>query len=496
MLVSLSGVQHRYGATVALADCRLEVAPGEVHALVGENGSGKSTVVKLLSGIMRPTVGSVHVDGDAVALRSPAHAQRLGIVTVFQETLVADELTALDNVFAGTDGLFRRRRGAAAERTAAADALSRLGADPGLLSLTPDHLSLAERQVLTLARALVRPWRLLILDEATSALDLATRDRLFALLKEQTTDGRSVLFVSHRMDEMRLIIDRATVQRSGVTVGTVTSDEATPATLLAMMSGRSEQAAPARSGPPRTGGDPFLRLRDVALEPGAEPFDLTLRRGEILGVAGLDGQGGSALVETVAGLRRPRAGRVETADGVAITGHRSAFAAGVAYVPGKRQDEGLFPTLDVADNLAMAILPRLARRGFFRRSRVLATVRDQMEGLGVHPADPRYPITGLSGGNAQKVLVGRWLATEPDLLVLNDPLRGVDLGTKVEFYALLRRLTDDGTTVLMLSTELEELLAACDRIAVCADHRVATVLDGSAMTHDAALAAMFGQEVS
>ncbi|EXG82508.1 sugar ABC transporter ATP-binding protein [Cryptosporangium arvum] len=495
MLVSLSGVQHRYGATVALADCRLDIEPGEVHALVGENGSGKSTVVKLLSGIMRPTAGSVQVDGAPVTLRSPAHAQHHGIVTVFQETLVADELTSLDNVFAGTDGLFRRRRSVAAQRTAAADALTRLGADPALLDLTPDHLSLAERQILTLARALVRPWRLLILDEATSALDLATRDRLFALVNEQTTDGRSVLFVSHRMDELQLIIDRATVQRSGVTVGTVTREEATPAKLLAMMSGRAEQSAPARSGPPRTGGDDFVLLRDLTLEPGAEPFDLTLHRGRILGVAGLDGQGGSALVETVAGLRKPHGGTVGTADGVAITSHRSAFAAGVAYVPGKRQEEGLFPTLDVADNLAMAILPRLARRGFFRRSQVLATVREHLDGLGVHPSDPRYPITGLSGGNAQKVLVGRWLAAEPDLLVLNDPLRGVDLGTKVEFYALLRRLTDEGMTVLMLSTELEELLAVCDRIAVCADHRVATVLDGDAMTHDAALAAMFGQEV-
>ncbi|WP_134739950.1 sugar ABC transporter ATP-binding protein [Nocardioides sp. 503] len=500
-VVELAGITHRYGPTVALSDCRLSIAPGEVHGLVGENGSGKSTVVKLLSGIMRPTEGEVRVGGKAVDLRSPAAAQRHEIVTVFQETLVSDECSGLDNVFAGTDGIFRRARSGRAEREAAERVVASLGASPAILQSSPHHLSLAERQVLTLTRALVRPWKLLILDEATSALDLSTRDRLFAVLADHRREGRSVLFVSHRMDELEILIDRATVQRSGRTVGTVGKDEATPARLLSMMSGRSDAGehhvrAGARS---RQAADVVLRGVDLSLVAQAPAFDLDVRRGEILGIGGLDGQGGSHLVEVLAGVRPTASGRVEVdRDGswTRVTGYRQAFRSGIAYVPGKRQEEGLFPSMTVGDNLSMATLPRHARAGLFRSSSVLTRVREEMTRLGVVPHDPSYPITGLSGGNAQKVLVGRWLAAEPDVLILNDPLRGVDLGTKRDFYALLRELTEAGTTVVMLSTEIEELLTCCDRVAVCQAERVFDVLEGEDLTYDAVLAAMFGRHVS
>lgn len=499
-LVELAGITHRYGATVALNGCRLDVRPGEIHGLVGENGSGKSTVVKLLSGIMRPTEGAVRVAGQDVVLRSPAQAQRHGILTVFQETLISDECSGLDNVFAGTDGLFRRARSRSAELAAASEVVERLGASASILTASPYGLSLAERQVLTLTRALVRPWKLLILDEATSALDLATRDRLFEVLDEGRAAGRSVLFVSHRMDELEILIDRATVQRSGRTIGTVERAEATPSRLLAMMDGRSESEhrAAATSAPrslPERGS--AARCREVALDAGARPFDLTVRRGEILGIAGLDGHGGVPLVETFAGVRGPASGAVELdRDGAwtSVRGYRRAVDAGIAYVPGKRQEEGLFRTLDVRDNLAMATYRRHSRWGLISPSAVTTAVRSQMRRLGVVPQDPSYPITGLSGGNAQKVLVGRWLASDPDLLVLNDPLRGVDIGTKRDFYALLRELTDDGMTVVMLSTEIEELLTSCDRIAVCHDQSVATVLEDDEMTYDAVLSAMFGQQ--
>jgi ABC-type sugar transport system ATPase subunit len=498
-LVELVDIKHRYGATVALDGCRLDVRPGEIHGLVGENGSGKSTVVKLLSGIMRPTEGSVRVDGTDVTLDSPARAQARGILTVFQETLISDECSGLDNVFAGTDGLFRRRRSRRAEAAIATEVVERLGASPAILSASPYRLSLAERQVLTLVRALVRPWRLLILDEATSALDLATRDRLFDLLREQRAEGRSVLFVSHRMDELEILIDRATVQRSGRTVGTVERAEATTARLLSMMDGRREEEALVSTvAQPRHRDDDRIiaRGRQLTLTADSSPFDLDIRRGEILGVAGLDGHGGTPLVETFAGVRSPASGLVEIESGDAwspVRSYRQGVAAGIAYVPGKRQEEGLFRTLDVRDNLAMATYRRHARAGVLNPTRVLRTVHAEMRRLKVVPDDPSYPITGLSGGNAQKVLVGRWLASAPRLLVLNDPLRGVDIGTKRDFYALLRELTDDGMTVVLLSTEIEELLAACDRVAVCHDHRVAAVLDGDRLTHDEILAAMFGQ---
>ena len=498
-VVELDDVTHRYGATVALRGCRLSISAGEVHGLVGENGSGKSTVVKLLSGIMRPTEGQVLIGGRPVELRSPSRAHRHGVVTVFQETLIADERNGLENVFAGTDGLLRRGRRAGAERQAAADVLEALGVSPSLLTASPFQLSLADRQVLTLTRALVRSWELLILDEATSALDLATRDRLFELLSRYRRDGRSVLFVSHRMDELAILMDRATVQRSGTTVGTVDRAEATPARLLSMMSGRTEipdgshrleQGRAARSAAT------VLHARGAAVDGDGPGFDLAVRRGEILGVGGLDGQGGSDLVELLAGRLPTRRGVVEVSTGGSpqpVTGYRSAFRAGIAYVPGKRQEEGLFRTLPVRDNLAMATFDRHARGGLFRGASVLSAVRAEMRRLNVVPDDPDYPITGLSGGNAQKVLVGRWLAARPEVLILNDPLRGVDIGTKQDFYRLLRELTDDGMTVVMLSTEIEELLICCDRVAVCHADQVETVLEGEALTYDAVLAAMFGR---
>jgi ribose transport system ATP-binding protein len=499
-ICELAGVTHRYGATVALDDCHLEIREGEIHGLVGENGSGKSTVVKLLSGIMRPTAGEIRVAGRAAALRSPAHAQRNDIQTVFQETLIADECTGLDNVFAGTDGVFRRTRSRTAELTAATEVMERLGAASSLLTASPFQLTLAERQLLTLVRALVRPWRLLILDEATSALDLAARDRLFDVLREERDKGGSVLLVSHRMDELQAMIDRATVLRSGRTIGTVDREQASPARLLGMMDGRGADERRVESVVRRDRVDrgPAARLDGVTLDAARPPIDLEIRRGEILGVAGLDGHGGVPLLETIAGVRAPASGRVlinRSGEWTTPRDYRGAVAAGVAYVPGKRQEEGLFRTLNVRDNLAMATYRRWSRLGVFRPSTVADVVGRQMRRLAVHPDDQRYPITGLSGGNAQKVLVGRWLAAQPDVLVLADPLRGVDVGTKREFYALLRELTDDGMTVVMLSTEIEELLTVSDRVAVCHDRTVATVLAADHLTHDRVLSAMFGQRL-
>ena len=498
-IVEIIDITHRYGPTVALDRCHLSVTPGEVHGLVGENGSGKSTVVKLLSGVVRPTQGQVRVDGRGVDLRSPAQAQRHQIVTVFQETLISDECSGLDNVFAGTDGLFRRARSRRVERDDAVRVVASLGVSTSILTSSPHHLTLADRQVLTLTRALIRPWRLLILDEATSALDLATRDRLFNVLRDYQAQGRSVLFVSHRMDELAILIDRATVQRSGRTVGTVTREEATPRRLLSMMSGRNDaeqrnEEKPTRASPATAA--PILRGHQLAAAKDGPSFDIEVRRGEILGIAGLDGQGAAELIELLSGARRSAQGQLSTGLGGEwrpIAGYRQAFNAGIAYVPGKRQEEGLFPTMQVKDNLAMSTFTRHARFGLFRNSAVLDSVRATMRRLGVVPDDPTYPITGLSGGNAQKVLVGRWLAAEPEVLILNDPLRGVDIGTKHEFYRLIQQLTHDGMTVVMLSTEIEELLTCCDRVAVCQAHRVYNILEGEALTYDAVLAAMFGR---
>jgi ribose transport system ATP-binding protein len=495
-LVSIRDLDQFYGHTQVLHGCSLDIAPGEVHALVGENGSGKSTIVKLLSGVIQPSRGVVAINGEHVALSDPAGAQAHGIVTVFQETLTSDACSVIDNVMLGTGGMFHRGMSRRAERATVESHLRSIGV-PASTARQPTHLlSLADRQVLTIARALVRPWKLLILDEATSALDVEARDRLFDLIREHVASDRSVLFVSHRMDELAVIMDRATVQRSGRTVGTLAREDATTDRLLQMMSGQPQHAQQPQS--PRrtpTGSDEAVRCQQVRMNHRAGPFDLSVRRGEVLGVAGLDGHGAPELLETIAGIRRPVAGNVTVSLGEActeLTGYRQARRARVAYVPGKRQDEGLFPTLNVRDNLLMATYGAIARAGVFRRRTVDGRTRTLINELNVHPSDHRLPIGALSGGNAQKVLVGRWLATSPRVLLLNDPLRGVDLTTKREFYRLLDRLSADGVTVIMYSTEIEELLHVAHRIAVCRSHSVDIVFDGEGATTDVVLAAMFG----
>jgi ribose transport system ATP-binding protein len=531
-LLAMNGVRHTYGKTVALRDLNFEVLHGEIRGLIGENGSGKSTLVKLLSGVMSPTAGELTWRGEAMRFRSPRAAQRAGVVTVFQETLIAAESSVRDNVFLGQDGVLRHGASSSGERTRAMEFFDALGLKSSLLDRSVVQLSLAQRQVVTIIRALTRDWRLLILDEATSALDLETRDRLFDLLREQTGQGRSVLFVSHRMDELQSFVNQASVLRSGVMVGTLEQADATPDALLRLMSQRQSKdslerldelpATPAfalEDGSTEVGNvggekagnegaghlgetadraDGAVRLRcELSLHEDREPFALEIRAGEVLGVAGLEGHGGVLFLETLVGLRPPASGSVSLigTDGTStpVRSYRRAVKVGVVYVPGNRQVEGLFGPLSVVDNMLMATLTKDTVAGWFRLRRLLSRTSTFVDRLDVEVADITQPIDLLSGGNQQKVLVGRWLAAEPRVLVMNDPLRGVDLGTKRQFYTLLRGLAAGGVAVVLLSTEIEELVQVCDRTAVFREQSTQAVLERHEMGYDEILQAMFGQ---
>jgi ribose transport system ATP-binding protein len=513
-LLTMNDVRHVYGKTVALRDLDFEVVPGEIRGLIGENGSGKSTLVKLLSGVMSPTNGGITWGGSPVTFRSPRAAQRAGVVTVFQETLIAAESSVRDNVFLGQDGVLRHGAPAAAERERAMAFFDDLGLSRSVLDGPVVQLSLAQRQVLTIIRALTRDWRLLILDESTSALDLETRDKLFDLLRDQTGHGRSVLFVSHRMDELQSFVNRATVLRSGVMVGTLEQADATPDALLRLMSRRPSKASLEQLDdiPPLDGADEAspgseaptqpehgtVRMRgELSLHQNARSFSIDIRSGEVLGVAGLEGHGGATFLETLVGLRPPVSGSVELVSADASTrpvrSYIKAVRDGIAYVPGNRQVEGLFAPLSVVDNMLMATLPQFSTLGWFRMRRLIERTRSFVDRLDVEVADIRDPVDLLSGGNQQKVLVGRWLAAEPRVLVMNDPLRGVDIGTKRQFYRLLRGLADGGVAVVLLSTEIEELVQVCDRTAVFREQSTQAVLDRQQMGYDEILQAMFGQ---
>lgn len=503
-LLAVESAAKSFGPTRALVHCDLSLYPGEIHALVGENGSGKSTLIKLLSGVLRPDGGTITWQGDRISFRRPVDARKLGISTSFQEVLVAEESSLRDNIFSGVDAVLRRAHDRGAEEAIAGEVLEQLGMGEIDLDTPVWRLSLGQKQLVTVARAVVRPCRLLILDEPTSALDVDDRERLFVFVQKLTsTRDVSVLFVSHRMDEIQRLADRVTVLRTGQSVAAL-EGAGTPDHLAELMSGRREPdggvvpngPAAARAPARERAGELSLVATDVVLRPGRAGFSLTVRDGEILGVAGLEGHGQVAFLEAVVGLRKIAGGTIAVGrDGVGLGPVRNfsdAFRKGVAYVPRDRKSEGIFAPLSILDNVSLPSLPRYSRFGILNRPKLRREMHDLLQEVRLQSRSLKAPISSLSGGNQQKVLLSRWLAVSPKILLLNDPTRGVDLGVKTEFYRILEQLAAEGMTILFLSTEVEELCRACDRIAVFHEQRCESVLEGE-LTASGVVRAMFGE---
>lgn len=534
--LDIQDLSRSFGETRALRSATLRVAPGEIHSLAGENGSGKSTLIKILSGVLRPDSGTLTWEGDVKRhLASPSGAQAMGISTVFQETLFAPEMTVRDNIFLGTDRLFRYGRRKGAELDTARQAMTGLGLDGLDLDRPMWMLSLAERQLVTVARAIVRPWRLLILDESTSALDAQQRDRLFDYLRQARSEGKSVLFTSHRMDEVLGLADRITVLRQGTTVATMAVSEASRRGILGHMSGRAEVASMASADTadivsaapsPRLKADrleadrqaagqpagtvhapvartpalrtPVLQTQQLTLRLSSRPISLEVCAGEILGLAGLEGQGQVEFVECLSGLRKPVSGELAAlgADGGAhpVRHYSGANRLGIRYVPRDRRHEGLFGPLSVFDNFAVTLWSDLNRFGVLRRQQARKRFADFAQSSRLVSASPARAISTLSGGNQQKILLGRWIAMRPRVLVVNDPLRGVDANTKEELYGLFRRLAADGVAIIYLSTEITELLTLTDQVAVFHEGSVVAMLPSETSSDTDVVAAMFGDE--
>jgi ABC-type sugar transport system ATPase subunit len=455
------GLAKAFGATQALRSCSFELRAGEVHCIVGENGSGKSTLVKILSGVQRPDDGTIELGGrPSAVIRSPREAAHAGIVTVFQEVLVVEPRSVLENVWMGVDGVFRSPVGTAEKRRRAQQILASLLGEPPPLDLPIENLSLSDRQACCLARALVRDPRILILDEATSALDVSTRQRLFALLRERAAQGTAVIFISHRMDEIGDIGDRCTVMRSGETVGTLERGDATAAELVSLMTGAEHltEGAPAR--PDREPGDVVLDVDG-----------LRLRAGELVGLAGLEGHGHDAFLR--------------------MLGERGGDDA--AYVPRERRAESIFESKSIRENFGVVTMEHDRRRGLLSPSRTRARLREYVGRLAIKLGDPEDPITTLSGGNQQKVVMARWLATDPKILLLNDPTRGVDINAKRDLYGLLRDLAARGVAIVMLSTEVDEHVELMDRVLVFREQRLSAELPRERLTRQAIVGAFFGE---
>ena len=474
-LLQMTGIVKQFPGVLALGGVDLDVRAGEVHCLLGQNGAGKSTLIKVLSGVYEHDEGTVTWDGAEVSVSPPAKAIDLGIATIYQELDLVPHLDVAENIFLGHElsrGGFMQRTRAHRE---ARDLLDRLGHPEIAPTRIVGGLSPAKQQIVSMARALSRDTRLLILDEPSAVLDQEEVKNLFRVIHGLTAEGVAVVYISHRLEEIREIGDRITVLKDGRTVGTGLAAADTPtADLIRLMTGRSiEYAFPPRTTPRSEQADVVLEVRDLSLAGVFSGVDLTVRAGEIVGLAGLVGAGRSEILETLYGARRASTGTVSVGGRRVRRGSvGAAVHAGVGLCPEERKSQGLLLDESVYSNITIASLLRFARLGFLDRGEEKRHAEELAERLDIRPAGVTRPARNLSGGNQQKVVLARWLLRECRVLLLDEPTRGVDVGARTEIYMLIRSLADAGVAVVVVSSEIEEVLGLADRVLVVREGEV------------------------
>ncbi len=466
-IVSVRDLVKRYGGVTALDGLSLEVTPGVIHAVVGENGAGKSTLMKVLAGVVKPDAGQILLEGREVVMDSPAVARRRGVGIVYQELSLFPQRSVLANLFVNREPLRRGLVSTEAMREMSRDILDRLGLNVDV-DAPVGRLTIGEQQLVELARVLLEGPRLLILDEPNSALNERETERLFAILKQLRADGATMLYVSHRLEEVFAISDRVTIARNGKDVATRNREGLTiPEVIDAMIGAHQEDLFPPPLTPRGVGAPEQLSIEGVC---GGELADIrfTARAGEVVGLAGLEGAGVSALLGILFGVRKARSGVAAYPDGGGLP--RSATEAarrGVCLVPADRRRNGLMLDQSILFNISQVVVGALRDKSpLFSPKEARMRAERQIERLQIKTRSPDAVVNHLSGGNQQKVVIGKWLEIAPRVILLDDPTRGVDIGAKREIYELIRQMSADGRIVLFSSTELPELIGLCDRILV------------------------------
>ncbi|MBO9872304.1 MULTISPECIES: sugar ABC transporter ATP-binding protein [Xanthomonas] len=484
LVLEAQGLSKAYAGVAALEDVALRLRGGEIHALMGQNGAGKSTLIKLLTGVTAADAGRIALDGAVVAPASPQQAQRLGISTVYQEVNLCPNLSVAENLFAGRyplRGWLRRIDWRRVEREAEAG-LQRLGIAIDVRRALGSY-PVAVQQMVAIARAVGVSARVLILDEPTSSLDEGEVAELFRVMRALRDGGMAILFVTHFLDQVYAVADRISVLRNGRLVGEYTPDALPAPQLVAAMVGRaldpaSAAAATVRAAAPEHAA-PLLQAQGLGRRGQLQPVDLQLRQGQVLGLAGLLGAGRTELARLLFGLDRADRGRV-TIDGrdVALRGPPDAIAHGLALCPEERKTEGIVAELSVRENIVLALQARMGLRRFLAPAEQLRIAQGYVDVLGIKTASLETPVGLLSGGNQQKVVLARWLATRPRLLILDEPTRGIDIAAKQEIMTRILALAREGMAVLFISAEVAELARIADRIAVLRERRLVGELPG------------------
>ncbi len=491
-VLEIQNVSKSFPGVKALDNVRFDVLPGEVHALLGENGAGKSTLIKIVSGVYRPDAGKVSILGNDVRFQSPLEAQAAGIATIYQELLLFPALSVAENIFMGHPPV---TRSGTVDWQRMRQKTSDLLRSLDIHDLEPTEivgtLSIGNRQRVEIVKALSRDARILIMDEPTAALTEADVERLFGIVRRLRERGVGIIYISHRLEEVFELADRVTVLRDGGYVGTSQVADIGKDDLISMMVGRTiDTLFPKVTVEP---GDVVLEVDALNRPPLTQDVSFSIRAGEIVGLAGLVGSGRSELAQAVFGMLPVDSGNIFIAGKkVSITSPRDAKKLGIAYVPEDRGIQGLIRPMTLRENVSLAVLEHLSHGGFIDGNKEESLVSEAIKRFGIRASSSEQIVNKLSGGNQQKAVIAKWLATEPKLLIMDEPTRGVDVGAKAEIHRLMGKLVERGLAILMISSELPEILGMSDRILVMREGALVAEFLGRDADQEHVAAAMMG----